>query len=559
MKTLRRSVGALLLFFICSTPALAAIKKGPYLVYEGQNTSMDVLWQTDVTESNVIRWGTDTSYGLGQATSAEYGTDHQHKFAVAGLQPGTKYYYQVDGYGSGSFRTAPASSATSVKILAFGDTRTYPANQESVASRMRSAYAADPAFQTLVLHDGDWVAGDTETDWTGQFFVPGSSYPQIHALQAEVPIEGARGNHEGTGTYFKKYYPYPYAGGFYWSYDYGPVHVTVIDQYVSYTPGSAEYNWLTNDLATTTKPWKFLLFHEPGWSAGGSHANNATVQTYIQPLCKQYGVDLVINGHNHYYSRAVVDGVQHITTGGGGAPLYVPDPTYPNIVATDQSFHYLEIDVQGATLNLAARRANGTVIETLTLSHGATNLPPVANAGPDQTVVDADRNGVESVILDGSASYDPDGAISTYTWKEGTATLATAVTAAVDFSVGTHTVSLTVADNQGATATDTEVVTVQTAAAPGAFTLLSPANGKGQVSKTPSFDWSDSAGASTYSIVVSTNSDLSSPVINQAGLTSSSFTSGVTLASKTTYYWKVTATNAYGSTSSSVFSFTTKR
>ncbi len=59
--------------------------------------------------------------------------------------------------------------------------------------------------------------------------------------------------------------------------------------------------------------------------------------------------------------------------------------------------------------------------------------------------------------------------------------------------------------------------------------------------------------------MVSTHSDLSLPVINQAGLSSSSFTSGVTLASKTTHYWKVTATNAYGSTSSPVFSFTTKR
>ncbi len=411
-KTFGRTVGALLLFFACSTSALAAIKKGPYLVYEGQNTSMDVLWQTDVTESNVIRWGTDTSYGLGQATSVEYGTDHQHKFAVAGLQPGTKYYYQVDGYGSGSFRTAPASSASSVKILAFGDTRTYPADQEKVVARMRAVYAADPAYQTLSLHSGDWVAGDTETDWTGQWFV--NTNPQMHAFQAEVPIDGVRGNHEGAGVYFKKYYPYPYASDFYWSYDYGPVHVAVIDQYVTYTPGSAEYNWLVNDLASTTKPWKIVTFHEPGWSAGGGHADNTTVQTYLQPLFKQYGVDLVVNGHNHYYSRAVVDGMQHITTGGGGAPLYTPDPTYPNIVATDQSHHYLELDFQNATLTLTARRYDGSVIETFNVTHGATNLPPVANAGPDQTVVDADRNGVESVILDGSASYDPDGAISTY-------------------------------------------------------------------------------------------------------------------------------------------------
>lgn len=183
----------------------------------------------------------------------------------------------------------------------------------------------------------------------------------------------------------------------------------------------------------------------------------------------------------------------------------------------------------------------------------------MANAGPDQSVVDADGNGTENVVLDGSASSDPDGSIAGFTWSEGSATLATAATAAVDLSVGTHTISLTVTDNQGATASDAVLVTVQAAAAPGAFNLLSPSNGKGQVSKTPSFDWSDSVGASTYAIIVSSNSDLSPPVIDQTGLTSSAFTSGVALASKTKYYWKVTATNAYGSTASPVFSFTTKR
>lgn len=38
----------------------------------------------------------------------------------------------------------------------------------------------------------------------------------------------------------------------------------------------------------------------PGWTSGGSHGNNSTVQSVIQPLCTQYGVDFVIGGHNHY-------------------------------------------------------------------------------------------------------------------------------------------------------------------------------------------------------------------------------------------------------------------
>ena len=47
------------------------------------------------------------------------------------------------------------------------------------------------------------------------------------------------------------------------------------------------------------------------------------------------------------------------------------------------------------------------------------NTAPVANAGPDQTVTDADGNGTEAVTLDGTGSFDPDGTIASYDWSEG--------------------------------------------------------------------------------------------------------------------------------------------
>ena len=109
-KTVWSSIGIMIVFLLCATAAFAAIRKGPYLMYEGTNTSMTVLWQTDLTESNVIRWGTDTGYSTGQATSTEYEADHQHKYLITGLQPGTRYYYQIDEYDSGSFQTAPPAT-----------------------------------------------------------------------------------------------------------------------------------------------------------------------------------------------------------------------------------------------------------------------------------------------------------------------------------------------------------------------------------------------------------------------------------------------------------------
>jgi serine protease len=88
------------------------------------------------------------------------------------------------------------------------------------------------------------------------------------------------------------------------------------------------------------------------------------------------------------------------------------------------------------------------------------NRPPVANAGPDQTVTDTDGNNSETVTLNGSGSYDPDGEIMSYVWNEGNSELGTGVTLTVELAVGIHTITLTVTDDDGATDTDEAVVTV---------------------------------------------------------------------------------------------------
>ena len=91
----------------------------------------------------------------------------------------------------------------------------------------------------------------------------------------------------------------------------------------------------------------------------------------------------------------------------------------------------------------------------------APNAPPIADAGPDQTVADSDDAGGESVTLDGSASADSDGSIDFYSWTEDGVEIATGVTPAVDLGDGTHTITLTVTDNDGATNTDTVTITVE--------------------------------------------------------------------------------------------------
>jgi len=88
------------------------------------------------------------------------------------------------------------------------------------------------------------------------------------------------------------------------------------------------------------------------------------------------------------------------------------------------------------------------------------NLAPTADAGPDQLVADADRNGAENVTLDGSGSSDSDGTIVSHDWEESSAPIATGVSPTVSLAVGVHTIDLTVTDDDAATDTDSVVITV---------------------------------------------------------------------------------------------------
>jgi len=93
--------------------------------------------------------------------------------------------------------------------------------------------------------------------------------------------------------------------------------------------------------------------------------------------------------------------------------------------------------------------------------------------------------------------------------------------------------------------------------APSIPTLSSPSNGSTNVAIPPTLSWNASSGAPSYRLQVSTSSSFSSTVYDQSGPTSTSQqVSG--LSNNTTYYWRVSATNSYGTSGwSSVWSLTT--
>lgn len=82
---------------------------------------------------------------------------------------------------------------------------------------------------------------------------------------------------------------------------------------------------------------------------------------------ERYHVPIAFAGHNHYYARALVKGVYHITTGGGGAPLYSPEKNFPNVITSTKANHFCKVEIDDNLLRFSAVKPDGTVIDTFTI------------------------------------------------------------------------------------------------------------------------------------------------------------------------------------------------
>lgn len=87
---------------------------------------------------------------------------------------------------------------------------------------------------------------------------------------------------------------------------------------------------------------------------------------------------------------------------------------------------------------------------------------PIADAGPDQTVSDTNGDGLATVILDGSASYDPNNDIASFQWiEDDDSFIANGENPTIELPVGTHDITLYVMDQMENLSTDRVVITVE--------------------------------------------------------------------------------------------------
>lgn len=393
-------------------------------------TTMGVSWTTTSGPAGAtVEYGTRPGVYTARASAktthvAGYGAVSEA--TLSGLRPATRYVYRVGGGPGGwseehSFRTGPAEHPLcgEARFIAIGDSRAEGwqgdkgASDTWVALIARAMRATPPP--DFFIHTGDIVHdGRRAGQWRGQLTVTAP-------YSARVPFMYAIGNHddgpgEGERALYNQVLQLPRAlGGSgtedYYSFTYGNVIFVALST-VTFNRGAAlaaQAAWLDRVLTRTPKRWRVVFLHHPIYTEDLllNHPPDEVAQNAaLVPVLNKHHVDLVFQGHNHFYERwapsrcrdgaspvpcpapSYDTGTVYITTGGGGAfPIFLSGGTNRIRLAASGAHHYVALQIKNNRLWLRTLDASGRPIDALTITK------PSAAPDPCRAALDAARSG----------------------------------------------------------------------------------------------------------------------------------------------------------------------
>lgn len=145
----------------------------------------------------------------------------------------------------------------------------------------------------------------------------------------------------------------------------------------------AQLAWLEGLLGRNHSRWVVVLMHYPVYSAGKDR-DNPEMRDLLLPLFDKYGVDLVLQGHDHVYARTrklhggkvaepSAPGTVYVISA-GGFKTYPVNPRYRDLMAVLDSGkqYYQVIDVSPERLEYRSYAVDGRLNDAFRLEKGST-------------------------------------------------------------------------------------------------------------------------------------------------------------------------------------------
>lgn len=337
-------------------------RRAPYLQND-HGDRVTLCWTTDRPATSLVEVrgpdGASRPAGKLELTT-------RHEVELTGLRPGQRHAYRLQGSRQWTdFQTRPAAPRT-FRFAVFGDIGD-------------SAHAGDRAARLLRQHQPHFAValGDLayptgrERLLSERFFTPLSSYSSSHVIWHVF------GNHDQAaenGAPLERASEAPDNGppglppDRNYSFDYGSVHVVVLDTNVDVEAIREKLApWVEADLRASRAPWKFVMTHHPPYSSG-EHGNTARVRRHLAPIFERMGVAAVFSGHDHHYERLAPERVTYVVCGTGGAHLYGLKKRRRGSQAAIQGRHGITlVDVDGHRASLQFVAAEGEVLDRFNL------------------------------------------------------------------------------------------------------------------------------------------------------------------------------------------------
>ena len=275
--------------------------------------SRNVSWQADsvvrpswlelvsLTDSDTIRVEAQGEVFRSRGGQAAYYVARLHS-----LQAGTGYAYRAVTDAKASpwyqFRTKP-DAADKVSFLYIGDV------QDSIGGEanrfLREALNRHPGSEFLVC-GGDLVDGPRQSCWD-------EAFRDIDSVAQTMPLLAVTGNHDyrkGVIQWLERRFPLTFsyfldskiADNQVYTLNYGLVQFFLLDSNRELPYLLTQRDWLKEQLAQSRARWKIVVLHHPLFSIR-SRSRNLIQREVFNGLLETYGVDLVLQAHDHAYAR----------------------------------------------------------------------------------------------------------------------------------------------------------------------------------------------------------------------------------------------------------------
>jgi hypothetical protein len=370
-----------------------------------------LTWQRDPTTTITVQWigpadapgfvrhvtRTGTDWKAVRTTTRPFPkTDLKvHRAEIGGLTPGTEYLLQVgDAPPVHRFRTMPARLTDTFTFVSGGDCGV----NEHVTANNRLAAKQEPYF---ALIGGDLAYDNGTSAKTALSFYQNYAKDMIDPKGRLIPMVSCLGNHEVRGGYKGKrsdatfYLPLfdgLYKDTTYGALDFGDYLSLVLLDTGHVSPiGGAQTEWLEGALRERAEcPHLIVANHVPAYPSyrapgntgnapglldlfgGGLAGTGAGNRKLWCPLFERYGVDAVLEHHDHTFKRThpLKDGVRdrygvpYLGDGSWGK-LRPPSPPEkrPYLAAVGKAYHMTVHRLEGETRYHVALEDTGKIAD----------------------------------------------------------------------------------------------------------------------------------------------------------------------------------------------------